>query len=299
MKSVRFLLVLAGALLWGQVQLPDSTAARRFAEWLAVFDAGDSARLKKFLEESFPSQSLERAMNARRQSGGFDLEKLEEANDSKIVCIAKGRASGRDVRLTMTFEPAEPHRITSVTVRPIRPGDDAPARPQRKKQAESSSVRRMSESEALAALRAELGKEVAAGQFSGAVLVAKNGNPIFTRAYGLADREKKIPNKADTKFRIGSMNKMFTAVAIAQLAQAGKLQFTDPLRKYLTDYPNPEVASKVTIHHLLTHTGGTGDFFGPEFNAHRKNMRDLKDYVALFGKPISITSGSTSSSRRA
>jgi len=78
----------------------------------------------------------------------------------------------------------------------------------------------MSETEALAALRAELDQRTAADQFAGAVLVAKNGKPIFTQAYGLADREKKIPNKLQTKFRLGSMNKMFTAVALAQLAQA-------------------------------------------------------------------------------
>jgi CubicO group peptidase (beta-lactamase class C family) len=80
------------------------------------------------------------------------------------------------------------------------------------------------------------------------------------------------------------MNKMFTAVSILQLVQAGKIQLTDPLGKYLTDYPNKNVASKVTIHHLLTHTGGTGDFFGPQFDAHRLELRSLKDYVTLYGK---------------
>jgi D-alanyl-D-alanine carboxypeptidase len=142
----------------------------------------------------------------------------------------------------------------------------------------------MSESELLAALRAKLQQKVAADRFSGAILVAKNGTPIYSAAFGLADREKKIPNELDTKFRIGSMNKMFTATSILQLAQARKLQLTDPLGKYLTDYPNKNVASKVTIHHLLTHTGGTGDFFGPQFDAHRLELRALKDYVTLYGK---------------
>ena len=75
--------------------------------------------------------------------------------------------------------------------------------------------------------RAELEKRMASDQFSGAVLVAKNGKPIFEQAYGLADRDHKTPNTLDTKFRLGSMNKMFTAVAVVQLAQAGKLKFTD------------------------------------------------------------------------
>src|SRR5207245_1733128 len=82
----------------------------------------------------------------------------------------------------------------------------------------------------------------------------------------------------------GSMNKMFTAVAVLQLAQAGKIKLTDPIGKYLTDYPNKDLASKVTIHHLLTHTGGTGDIFGPEFEAHRLELKTLQDYVKLYGK---------------
>ena len=68
-----------------------------------------------------------------------------------------------------------------------------------------------------------------------------------------------------------------------QLAQAGKLGLDDPLGKFLTDYPNREVAAKVTIKHLLTHTAGTGDIFGPEFQAHRLELRTLQDYVKLYG----------------
>jgi D-alanyl-D-alanine carboxypeptidase len=107
---------------------------------------------------------------------------------------------------------------------------------------------------------------------------------VFTAAYGMADRDKKIPNQLGTQFRIGSMNKMFTATAVLQLVQAGKINLTDPLGKYLTDYPNKDVATKVTIHHLLTHTGGTGDFFGPEFDKHRLELRTLQDYVKLYGE---------------
>jgi CubicO group peptidase (beta-lactamase class C family) len=77
---------------------------------------------------------------------------------------------------------------------------------------------------------------------------------------------------------------MFTATAVLQLAQAGKLKLTDPIGKYLTDYPNKEVAAKVTVHHLLTHTGGTGDIFGPDFEKNRLTLRTLGSYVALYGQ---------------
>ena len=77
---------------------------------------------------------------------------------------------------------------------------------------------------------------------------------------------------------------MFTAVAILQLVEAGKVKLTAPLGTYLPDYPNRDVATKVTIHQLLTHTGGTGDIFGPDFDAHRNELRTLADYVKLYGK---------------
>ncbi len=95
-------------------------------------------------------------------------------------------------------------------------------------------------------------------KFSGAVLVAKNGVPIFKKAYGSANRNTNTANNTETKFNIGSMNKMFTAVAIAQLAEQGKLSFDDTISKHLPDYPNKTIADKVTIHQLLTHTSGMG-----------------------------------------
>ena len=116
------------------------------------------------------------------------------------------------------------------------------------------------------------------------MLLAKDGKPIFTGAYGMADREKKIPNTLNTKFRIGSMNKMFTAVSILQLVEAGKISLSDPVGKYLADYPNKDIATKVTIQQLLTHTGGTGDFFGPQFDAHRLELKTLQDYLKLYGE---------------
>jgi D-alanyl-D-alanine carboxypeptidase len=144
-------------------------------------------------------------------------------------------------------------------------------------------LHRLTETEALAALGTFVREEASADRFSGAVLVAKEGEVLFSKAYGLADREQRIPNTLQTRFRIGSMNKMFTAVAILQLVEAGKVDLTAPLGTYLT-YPNREVATEVTIHHLLTHTGGTGDIFGPEFEAHREELRTLADYVELYGE---------------
>ena len=127
-----------------------------------------------------------------------------------------------------------------------------------------------------------LQEAVARDTFSGAVLVAKNGQPIFTKAYGLANKAANSPNRADTKFDLGSMNKMFTAVAIAQLAERGKLSFTDTVGKHLPDYPNKAVAEKVTIHHLLTHTSGLGNYQNEAFIANLTKIKTVADLLPFF-----------------
>ncbi len=95
--------------------------------------------------------------------------------------------------------------------------------------------------------------------FSGVVLIAENGKPVFQQAYGLANREKNIPNTRDTRFDIGSINKLFTKALVLQLIQEGKLRPEDPLGKYLKGFP--EAASKhVTIDQLISHRSGYGDY---------------------------------------
>lgn len=123
----------------------------------------------------------------------------------------------------------------------------------------------------------------AADQFSGVVLVARDGTPILQKAYGLACRGYAVPNRIDTKFNLGSMNKMFTAVAIGQLLDQGRLALDDVVGKQLPDYPNKDVAAKVTLHQLLTHTSGLGDYFNDKFTeSNRNRYRAVKDYFPLF-----------------
>jgi len=261
-----------GASLFGQVRLSDTPAAHQISAWLAAFNSGDRATYLAFLQKNYPERAkeIDAAMGFRTQTGGFDLKQAGECSATKCSAIVQEHDSNQFARMTVEVDAADPHVIKSFELRAIpRPAEFL--------------IPRMTEAEALKAFRANLDQAAAADRFSGAALVAKNGKPIFTAVYGMADREKKIPNKLDTKFRIGSMNKMFTATAVLQLEQAGKINLNDPLGKYLPDYPNKDVAAKVTIHQLLTHTGGTGDFFGPEFDKHRLELRTLQDYVKLYG----------------
>jgi D-alanyl-D-alanine carboxypeptidase len=142
---------------------------------------------------------------------------------------------------------------------------------------------RMTQTDAVKALADHAKQRAAADEFAGAVLVARHGTVLLQDAWGRADRKAGTANTPATRFRIGSMNKMFTAVATLQLVEAGKLKLDDPIGTYLPDYPNKQVAAKVTVRHLLTHTGGTGDIFGPEFDRHRLALREHRDYIKLYG----------------
>lgn len=90
-------------------------------------------------------------------------------------------------------------------------------------------------------------------KFSGSVLIAKNGEILVKKGYGMANYEHDVLNTPHTKFRIGSITKQFTAMAIMQLQEKGLLKVSDPIKKYINDYPHGD---KITIHHLLTHTSG-------------------------------------------
>jgi len=135
-------------------------------------------------------------------------------------------------------------------------------------------------------LTAAVDKAVADDKFSGVVLVAKDGAPLLSRAWGMADPAKGIANRPDTKFNLGSINKIFTTVAIGQLAAAGKLSLSDTISKHLPDLNVPS-ADKITIEQLLQHKSGLGDIFGPKFMESHASLRKLTDYVPLFaGKPL-------------
>jgi len=255
-----------------QTPLPDTPAVHQGTAWLDTFNMGNRESYRDFLQKNFPSRlkNLDQELGFREMTGGFELRKLEESTPTKLVVLVQERLSDQFARLTLEVEAGEPHHIVNIDLRAIpRPAE--------------FSLPHMSESDLISALQKKLEEDAAADRFVGSALLAKNGKAVFAQAYGLADREHKVLNKPKTRFRIGSMNKMFTATATLQLVQAGKLGLDDQLGKYLTDYPNKDIATKVTIKQLLTHTGGTGDIFGPEFEAHRLELRTLQDYVKLYG----------------
>jgi len=127
-------------------------------------------------------------------------------------------------------------------------------------------------------------------QFSGVVLVARNGAPLFEHAYGMADRESKRPNDLETSFNLGSINKLFTQIAIRQLAAA--VNIDSSLGRAWPDYPNPAVRT-VTIRQILDFTSGIqGNIFAAPPGKTRHDVRTLADYFELFkNEPLQFAPG--------
>jgi CubicO group peptidase (beta-lactamase class C family) len=121
--------------------------------------------------------------------------------------------------------------------------------------------------------------------FNGSILIAKKGQVLLSKGYGMANYELDAPNTPHTKFHIASISKTFTAAAILILQERGLLSVSDPLVKYIPDYPNGE---KITLHHLLTHTSGIPDVNSfLDYNAKSKFPQTPASLIEIFKqKPL-------------
>ncbi|HEX3320212.1 MAG TPA: serine hydrolase domain-containing protein [Terriglobales bacterium] len=291
MKVLRTIsLVLAVAVLSAsQVTIPDTAPGRLLRGWLDTFNAGEVEGRTKFIRDHYseavlhgipPEGMARRGMEFRDDvGGGFDLHAITESTATEIKAVLQQKSGFGWASIGIKVDLAKPSIISALELDQMPTPDDV--RPARED--EAALIKDVDQ------LTTKLTNE---DRFSGVVLIAKNGKSLLAKAYGYSDREKKLANNIDTKFRIGSMNKMFTSVAIAQLVQQGKLKYTDTLAQVLPDYPNKEVAQKITIHHLLTHTSGLGDYFSDSFDQKKGTLRDLKDYLPFFvNEPLQFEPG--------
>jgi len=132
-------------------------------------------------------------------------------------------------------------------------------------------------------------------QFNGSVLVAENGKVIFKKGYGMANMEWNIANAPDTKFRLGSITKQFTAMLVMQLVEQGKMKVTDKVTTYLPAYPKA-TGDKITVHHLLTHTSGIPNYtsFPKFFETQSRDPFTPDEFVKQFSDlPLEFEPGST------
>lgn len=253
---------------------------KALSDYLAAFNSGEAAQMDAFKLTHHYGVPTEEELQFSRQTGGFTLLKVESNEANNIVALTQEKRSDTIARFTIKEIGTADAPKLSIQGRAIpRPSEYA--------------IPRLSQPAALKALDKRARADVEKSQFSGVYLIARNGKVLAAKAFGWEDRQARRKISLETKFRIGSMNKMFTAVAALQLVRTGKLSLDGTVGTYLPDYPNKEIAQKVTIRHLLTHTGGTGDFFGPEFDAHRLSLKTHADYVTLFGaRPPQFPPGS-------
>lgn len=120
------------------------------------------------------------------------------------------------------------------------------------------------------------------GLFNGAVLVAEDGVPIYESGFGEAVMEWDVPNTPDTKFRIGSVTKQFTAALVLQLVEEGRIDLDAPVTAYLSEYPATR-GDAITIHHLLTHTSGIPSYTGfPDMEEWKRDAFDPDSFIVTF-----------------
>src|SRR5918998_1482086 len=120
-------------------------------------------------------------------------------------------------------------------------------------------------------------------QFNGSALVAENGKVVYKGAFGMANMEWGIPNTPDTKFRLGSITKQFTAALTLQLVEQGKIKIDGKISDYLPEY-RKDIGQKVTVHHLLTHTSGIPSYTGQPgfFENVSRNPYKVADFVTKY-----------------
>lgn len=194
--------------------------------------------------------------------GDADIMEVELQSPYEGSFVARHpNGGGPALRLSLTLDEAEPHLILGFDVGPA--GQDRPR------------------FGSLDEVKAYLEQQEADEAFSGVVLVARHGEVLFSEAYGWANKAAGERNTLDTRFNIGSLNKLITGVAVLKLAELGQLDLDAPIGTYLDGFPD-RVAERVTVRHLLRHRSGWGAYWEhPVYLAQRTTLRDIDDYLAF------------------
>ncbi|MBA2432764.1 MAG: serine hydrolase [Chthoniobacterales bacterium] len=207
-------MLIANALLASDKATPDSPAGQLSQKWLSAYNAADEAALRSFVEEHYTPEArsgrsaaeiAEGQLEGRQVTQGLDVVESNAASPAELDVLLKSRGTFiRFLRLSLKLN--ESGKIAERRVAPAPPPAEAGPR--------------LSVDELAKELDAKLTELTAKDEFSGAALIGEDDKPVWQKAYGMADREKKLPATLETRFRLGSMPKMFTSVAIAQLVDA-------------------------------------------------------------------------------
>lgn len=290
--SVFFGFILVISLAWAQQPeeisfhdnpvFPGGPRGELIRSLIDTVNSGEPARIQRFLEEKCTErfrniapmkEHLEVFRRLLRQTGGINFHSIRTYKPDRpqeTVVILRDRNYGSWQAIVLGFSKETVPLINNIGFSTARTPTDIeePA---------------LNETGLLREISSFLDRICEKNIFSGTVLIAKGDNILLTRAHGEASKRFHVPNNIDTKFNLGSMNKMFTSVAVAQLAEKGKLSFQDPIGKYIDETWLPkDVTSKITVFHLLTHTSGLGSYFNDTYDkTSRQQFIELDDYKPL------------------
>ena len=219
--------------------------------------------------------------SAARDSGGVNITDVrsDPRQPGLLAVVVSGRRAGQKAMFFLSADPAHPDHLGQAELHPM--DDPALYAAWPKEPAPRAEMTRL--------IHAALDSLVRTSDFSGCVTVSDGTETVFDECRGLAERNFGAVVDHQTKFHIGSMNKMFTAVAIAQLVEAGKLSWDSNLAELVPEYPDHEAARKISVWQLLHHTAGLGDFLVPEFFEHQEKFVNPADYLDLIARQTRIS----------
>jgi CubicO group peptidase (beta-lactamase class C family) len=231
--------------------------------------------LSSALADQDKADFLKGLASAARDSGGVDfVDARTQGPPGMLVVTIKGHRTGQRAVLVLAADPAHPGTLAQAALFPLDDPTLYDAWPKGP----------ASHAEIAGLTRNTLDRLVQTTDLSGCLTVVDGTETIFDECRGIADRNSGTPIDHQTRFHIGSMDKMFTAVAIAQLVEAGKLSWDSTVARVLPEYPDRETANKITVWQLLHHTAGLGDFFVPEFFQNREKFVNPADYLGLIAR---------------
>src|SRR5262249_27950214 len=216
----------AEMMIGGQpIELPDTPAGKTLEEFNKPYNTGDRETLKRFHKEHGGDEETARQdMGFFHQTGGLKPHSVKRSDQFGIEVLAQTKKDEKWVSLAIGVEPQAPHGIADIRVRPASAPEGK--RGERGSSTEPSNEK-LSEAGMIEHLNAMIDKAILDASFSGVVMSPRDGKPIFQRASGLASKSYNVPNRVDTKFNLGSINKFFTRVAVSQLIEQGKLSPDD------------------------------------------------------------------------
>ena len=213
---------------------------------------------------------------AVRDAGGVDVidARTDPRQPDVLQLAVKGRRGGRSAMWLLAADPAHPDQLAQALAFPLEDPSLYAAWP--KAAVSHAAMRQLVET--------TLDRLVRTSDFSGCVTVVDAGETVVDACRGLADRRFGVAIDRQTRFHIASIGKMFTAVAIAQLVEAGKLSWNATLDSLVPEYPDRAAAKTITVWQLAHHTAGLGDFMVPEFFAQRETFVNPADYLDLIAR---------------